>query len=124
MLRLVFDKQRRLVSREAIFTQATSLMQLDHDQPDVYSRHEFSQFKPYDVGEGRRLWFPSKAVLRYYLGRLPDGSSVQAQAIEVDVRDIEFNLDVPDEKFTIKAPEGVPVHDRRNETYGAVPLSY
>ena len=124
ILRLVYDGQHRLVEREAILTAASPMMQLDHDEAAVYSRHEFSEYKPYDDGSGKRIWFPSKAVLRYYLGKLSDGSPVQSQAIQVDVLDIEFNAPVADEKFTVRAPEGVPVFDRRHDNYATVAVSY
>jgi hypothetical protein len=124
LLRLVFDGQHRLLERETIFTRTSHLMQLDNEEPAVYSRHEFSDYKPYDDGHGKRIWFPSKAVLRYYLGKLPDGTGVQTHAIAVDVRDIEFNAAVPDEKFAVEAPEGVPVYDRRHDSYVTVAPSY
>jgi hypothetical protein len=63
-------------------------------------------------------------MLRYFLGNLPDGSPVQSLAMQIDVDDIEFNVDVPDERFALRAPEGVPVHDQRDSRYTMIGVSY
>ena len=90
----------------------------------VYSRWEFSGFRPYDDGRGNRFWFPSTAMLRYYLGVMPDGSPVQGHAMRIDVGEIEFNVDIPDAKFELEAPEGVPVRDLRDSRYSVIGVSY
>jgi hypothetical protein len=123
-LRMVFDDQRRLIEREAILTRSSSFMELDGEEPAVYSRWEFSSFRPYDDGRGHRIWFPTKAMLRFYLGNLPDGSPVQSLAMQIEVNDIQFNVDVPDEMFTLAAPEGVPVQDQRDGRYSVIAVSY
>ena len=124
VLRMVFDDQRRLVMREAILTASSPFMQLDRDEPAVYSRWEFSGFRPYDDGKGQQFWFPSGAMLRYYLGTLADGSAVQNYAMQIEMRDIEFNVDVSDRKFDLEAPEGVPVRDLRDSRYSVIGVSY
>src|SRR5262249_45898733 len=124
LLRLVFDDKHRLLEREAILTRSSTAMTLDRDEPSICSRHEFSQYRPYDDGQGNTIWFPSPAVLRYFLGCLPDGSPVQSYAIQVSIADIEFNSEIPAEKFTLKTPDEVPVFDRRQDRYGTVSLSY
>ena len=124
ILRMLFDEQWRLIQRDAVLTRSSSFMELNNEEPAVYSRWEFSDFRPYDLGQGNRIWFPSKAMLRYYLGSLPDGTPVQSFAVDIEVGDIEFNVAVPDEKFKLVAPEGVPVHDHRDSRYAIVGVSY
>jgi hypothetical protein len=124
VLRLAFDDQHRLVEREAILTRSSSTMMIERDEPAVYARHEFSDYRSYDDGQGRRIWFPSRAVLRYYLGQLADGTPVQSFALCVEIDDIEFNSPIADKKFALVAPEGVPVHDRRQDGFATVVLSY
>ena len=124
IIRMVFDDEHRLIQRDAILTQPSAFMDLDNGEPAVYSRYDCSDFRPYDDGEGNRLWFPAHVVLRYYLGNLVDGSSVQNYAIAIDVNDIEFNGDVPDEKFVLTAPDGVPTQDYRAGRYAMMAVSY
>ncbi len=124
VLRMVFDEQRRLVQRDAILTRSSSFLELDNEAPAVYSRWEFSNFRPYDDGRGGYLWFPTNAILRYYLGTLPDGTLVQSRAMQIEVGDIEFNVEVPDEKFELHAPDGVPVRDLRSSRYSTIGVSY
>ena len=63
-------------------------------------------------------------MLRYYLGTLPDRTAVQSYAMQIDIGDIEFNVDVPAEKFRLGPPEGVPVHDARESRYSISTVSY
>jgi outer membrane lipoprotein-sorting protein len=123
-LRWVYDDQRRLLVRDAILTRPSPFIELDNDQPALYSRWEFSGFRPYADGQGNRFWFPSGAMLRYYLGTLPDGSPVQSHAMRIEVGEIEFNADIPDEKFELESPEGVPVRDLRDSRYSVIGVSY
>jgi hypothetical protein len=124
VLRMVFDEQRRLVRRDAILTRSSTFMELDHDEPAVYARWEFSKFRPYDDGNGSQIWFPARAMLRYYLGVLPDGSLVERSTMQIDVRNIEFNVEIPASRFQLDAPQGVPVRDLRDSGYSVLGVSY
>ena len=124
ILRMVFDEQHRLLVRDAILTKPSSFMELDDQQPALYSRWEFSNFRNYDDGQGHQFWFPASAMLRYYLGTLPDRTAVQSYAMQIDIGDIEFNVDVPAERFRLRPPEGVPVHDARDSRFSISTVSY
>jgi hypothetical protein len=124
VLQLTYDDQRRLIQRDVILTRSSPFLQLDDEEPALYARWEFSRFHPHDDGRGNTIWFPAKAMLRYYLGNLSDGSPVQSFAMKINLDKIEFNVAVPDEKFTLAAPEGVPVHDHRDSRYTMIGVSY
>ncbi|MGD9722182.1 MAG: hypothetical protein AB7O59_11935 [Pirellulales bacterium] len=123
-LRLEYDEEHRLIARDVILRDASSWMETDDSEPAVFSRWEFSNFRSYGDGQGNQVWFPSSAMLRYYLGALPDGSLVQSYALQVDVGDIEFNADIPDSRFALQPPEGVPVRDLRDGGNAALGVSY
>ena len=123
-LHFTFDDKHRLISREMVLTQSSAILTLDRDEPAVVSRHEFFDHKPYDLGEGNTLWFPSKVILRYYLGNLSDGTPVQSNAVQIDIGDIEFNADIPAEKFVLSVPEGVTVYDHRDDRFLTTSQSY
>jgi hypothetical protein len=124
MLRWLYDDEHRLLSRDAILTRSSSFMELVDDQPAVYSRWEFSDFRPYDTGRGASIMFPSRAMVRFYVGTLADGSLVQSSAMQVEVGDIDFNVDIPAETFKLTPPEGVRVRDLRDSDYSAIGVSY
>jgi len=124
VLRLTYDDRWRLLARDVILTESSSFLELDHERPAVYSRLELSDMRPYADGRGGQIWFPAKALLRYFVGTLPDGSPVQNQAIAVDLSGLEFNIDIPPDRFELKVPEGVPRVDQRQSRYSVTGLSY
>ncbi len=124
VLQMVYDEKRRLVRRDIILTRTSPFLQLDDDEPTVYARWDFSQFRPYDDGAGNRIWFPAQAMLRYYMGRLPDGSLVERSTTQIDVKSIEFNVEIPASRFELAAPPGVPERDLRDGGYSVLGVSY
>lgn len=124
VLRLIYDDRWRLLTREIILTKSSTFLQLDDEQPAVYSRLELGDLRPYADGRGGQIWFPAKALLRYFVGTLADGTPVQSQAIAVDLGSLEFNVDIPADRFELKVPEGVPRVDQRQSDYAVMGVSY
>lgn len=102
---LVYDDQFRLIERQLIF-------KIEPDpEPRIYERHVFSNYKEYEDPSGEVIWFPTKAVYHDYVGNSPDGTPVEVEQRTINIREIKFNVDIPDEKFVIKFPLGIKMYD-------------
>jgi hypothetical protein len=102
---LIYDNMFRLLEREVIVKMTPD------PEPRIYERHVFSDYKEYEGPTGEAIWFPAKAVYRYYAGNLPNGTLVEAYHQTLNIRQIKFNVDIPDEKFALEFPSGIRVYD-------------
>lgn len=100
---LIFDDNFRLVERQDIF-------QMSPDPaPRIYERHNFLNYTKYTDKSGETIWFPSEAVYHYYMGNLQDGMPVEYESMKMKIKEIKFNIDIPDDKFVIEFPAGTKV---------------
>jgi hypothetical protein len=70
-----------------------------------------SDYRPHELPQGEPTWFPHQAVVGYYVGQLPDGTLVEWQTESLRIKDLRFNVDIPDEKFTLDFPREARVFD-------------
>jgi len=102
---LIYDDEFRLMQWDMI-------RQIAPDpKPRLYERYVLSNYKKYEDQSGEVIWFPSKAVYHLYGGDLPDGTPVEVFQKTVNIRQIKFNVDIPDEKFVLKFPLGTKIWD-------------
>ena len=109
-LLMVFDNEHRLVERDVLVTSQKTANYVPLE------RHEFLDHKAYDDGRGRRIWFPSEAILQAYTLETP---SVR----HVTIEKIAFNLDIPDEKFSLEFPRDADVYDGVNQRWKVPPAN-
>jgi hypothetical protein len=103
---LVLDEKYRLVQRDEI------MQRTGDKEPRLYERHEFTDYKAYDDPSGEQIWFPSHALYRYYMGNMPDGSPVNHTTKQIEITSLEFNVNIPDDVFTLDIPKNARVYDR------------
>ncbi|KPL25096.1 MAG: hypothetical protein AMJ75_01960 [Phycisphaerae bacterium SM1_79] len=102
---LLFDDKHRLIERQYI-------SQISPDPaPRLCERHVFSNYKKYKDESGELIWFPQNAVYHHYMGNLSDGTPVEYTANTMTIREIRFNVDIPDEEFLIEFPPGTEIWD-------------
>jgi hypothetical protein len=106
---LLFDQDNRMVERKEI------------DNLYVYSREEFSGYQRHEGPGKDAIWFPHKAVYHYY-AHMGDRRNIEEYRTEtIDIRSIEFNVDIPDETFALQFPPGTKIHDStRRSVYSLV----
>ncbi|MFO0811502.1 MAG: hypothetical protein U0746_22970 [Gemmataceae bacterium] len=102
---LLLDEQRRIVERRVIAKAGNMLKQ------DVIEIHKFGDFRSHDTGSGEPIWFPHHAVISYYAGRHANGALMEWTTHAVTIKDIQFNVDIPDERFTLQFPANAEVWD-------------
>ncbi|UCG46852.1 MAG: hypothetical protein JSU94_15300 [Phycisphaerales bacterium] len=103
---LFFDQDRRLLERQ--------LIRYEESLPRIIQTHTFSDYTEHQDSSGETIWFPHKAVWHYYMGSLPDGTLVENTTDIVTIKEISFNVDIPDEQFTIEFPPGTKIWDGVN----------
>jgi hypothetical protein len=100
-----FDEERRLIEREL-------LVKLGRDPTErLYETHIFTSYEPHTDGTGETIEFPHKVVYHQYLERLPNGIAPEYTAQTITIEDIKFNVEIPDELFTLEFPAGTRVYD-------------
>ena len=92
---LRFDEKRRLVERRLINHFP------DEPRPRLSQKHVFSNYEKYEHSSGEPIWFPQKAVYHFYAGVLADGTPVEYWAKVIEVNELEFNVEIPDEVFVL-----------------------
>ncbi len=70
----------------------------------------FSDYRRKDLPQGEPLWFPHQVTISYYAGQF-EGKMLEWMTETVRIQDIRFNVDIPDEMFTIEFPENARVFD-------------
>jgi len=102
---LLFDGQRRLMERKIFF-------KLSRDPaPRLYETHRFEDYRSCTDDAGRVIVFPFRALYTYYLEPLPDGTLVDYVTRTITVKDIRFNVDIPDDMFVLEIPKHIPYYD-------------
>ncbi len=102
---LEFDNQNRLIERQII-------RKVEHDpKPRLHEKHRFFDYKAYQDASGETIWFPHRGEYSYYLGPLNNGGVVEYSSKTIRVRDIKFNVDIPDEKFVLAFPKNAKIYD-------------
>ncbi|MEX0713438.1 MAG: hypothetical protein WD278_13870, partial [Pirellulales bacterium] len=103
---LLFDAQWRLLERQYKSVYSGS------DTPRIGEIHYFSDYKDFHDFSGERIWFPRRATYRYYLGKTNDGRLVEYDSRVIHIRDIKFNAEISDDKFTLEFPPTTRVFDQ------------
>lgn len=107
-IELTFDSEDRLAERR------TLPPPFSHKQParDVNQIYRISDYRvhPNPAGE-ERIWFPYQFSMSLCMGTLPDGRIVEWATKFLRVKQIEFNLDIPDSLFTQEIPSSATTWD-------------
>jgi hypothetical protein len=80
--------------------------------------NRYSDFQSHPNPYGESIWFPHRIIQNKYLGRHPSGQLVETHTEGITIREIRFNVDIPEEKFTLTFPtearvwDGVTGHNR------------
>ncbi len=102
---LLFDDEHRLVEREVI-------VRMDPDKsPRVNEKHRLMEYQAHRDRSGEIISFPARALYSYYMGVLPDGRLVEYTTEDIRISDIQFNVDIPDQKFVLEIPKDAAVYD-------------
>jgi hypothetical protein len=102
-LMFVFDGEHRLVRRDVLSKSPQG------GEFTLWERHEFLGHKPYDGGGGRKIWFPSEAILRVYKNQ--NNEAIESVVRHITIDKIDFNIDIPDEQFAFEFPQDVTVYN-------------
>lgn len=102
---LFFSKDGRMVERQVIRKLP------DDRQRFVREIHILSKFESFPSRTGESIQFPRHATYRYNMGVHPNGTLVEYMTEEIDIRDIQFNIDIPKETFQLRIPRDVEVYD-------------
>ena len=101
---LWFDRQHRLIERAVYY-------KWEYDpKPRIFERHVFLDYQGHADPSGETIWFPRKAVYHYYMGVDPQGL-IEYNVRTLDVKNVKFNIDIPDDRFDLEFPPGVRVWD-------------
>lgn len=77
----------------------------------LVEKHTFFDYRSYTDSSGETIWFPHEATYKTY-ARLPsDGSAIEKSVRKVKIRDIKFNVEIPDEFFELKIPKNAKLYD-------------
>ncbi|HUT29466.1 MAG TPA: hypothetical protein VMX13_06720 [Sedimentisphaerales bacterium] len=102
---LLFDEELRLAERQVI-------AQISPDPgPRLYEKHVFTNYQRHEDASGGIIWFPTEGIYHYYMGNLSDGTPVEFKTRRMSIKEIKFNVDIPDEKFVIEFPPGTKIWD-------------
>lgn len=101
----VFDLDGRLRQRDMI-----SRVYSD-EPPFMTQRYEFHDYVDHQDTSGERISFPTRVVLHYYMGELPDGTPVEYKTWTMRVTDIAFNSKIDDDQFMLQFPDDYEVLD-------------
>lgn len=105
---LLFDRDNRMVSRKVYGKLG--------DQPErLWSQEELSDYQRHQGPGGEAIWFPHKEVDHHY-AFVGDGKVVEWGTHAVQIRSIEFNVEIPDETFSLRFPPGTKIHDSTRPT--------
>jgi len=100
---LLFDNNHRLVERQ--------LIAHSKSVSGIIEKHTFSDYVRHTDDSGESVWFPHQAVWHHYIGPLPEDPPVEYGKKTLTIKQIKFNVDIPDEKFTIQFPPGTKIYD-------------
>jgi hypothetical protein len=65
----------------------------------------------FTAADGKRIWFPRKAVLRYLLGEAKDGTPVPWLEKLFTFHEAKFNMAIGEETFAPQFPKGALIHE-------------
>jgi hypothetical protein len=102
----LLDSKGRTVQRDLLYRLYAP------EPPRVHKRFTFHDYREHADPSGEVIWFPHKAVCHGYMDYLPDGRPVENVTKTIIIREIRFNVEIPDEMFTIEFPPGTKVLDR------------
>src|SRR5262249_14918225 len=97
---ILFDTQGKMVERRHLRASARGRPRHEHE------RFLLQEYAPFSDPSGEQIWFPKKVIRKFYSEPFPDGSRVEWMTKEYTIRNIKFNLPIPDEQFVIDLPEG------------------
>lgn len=112
---LYFDPDWRLVQQDHI-----SFNPVEQKEA-IYSRVFLKDYRPYQDASGETIWFPHQAIVHHHTGSMPEGSLIVSRTKTVTVKSIRFNVDIPDDKFVLQMPKGVPIRIGRDVPASAIP---
>jgi hypothetical protein len=101
----LFGPDCRMLERRVIVLFASE------DRPRLNEIHTFAGYERFDNLKGEPIWFPRRAEYHFVAGVLPDGSPAVYETKHIRIRDITFNVDIPDAMFELKLPESAKVYD-------------
>ncbi|MCI0381053.1 MAG: hypothetical protein L0215_26005 [Gemmataceae bacterium] len=102
---LFFGRDGRLIERQIIF-------QLPSEpKPFVCEIHELSDYETFPNPNGEPIWFPRRAVYHYNMGVHPNGTLVEYLTETIHIKDIKFNVEIPDGVFELPIPSDARVWD-------------
>lgn len=105
---LLFDEHSRLVEREIIDDRY-------HEKSEsVHEKHLIANYKSFQDSSGEMIWFPHNVVFSYIVGTLPDGRMAEWSRTSVEIKDIIFNPEIPEEQFSIDFPPDTEIYDGLN----------
>jgi hypothetical protein len=81
------------------------------EPPFMTQRYEFHDYVDHQDTSGERISFPTRVVLHYYMGELPDGTPVEYKTWTMRVTDIAFNSKIDDDQFMLQFPDDYEVLD-------------
>jgi hypothetical protein len=70
-----------------------------------------SDYRRHELPEGEPIWFPHEVAISYCAGQMPDGRVVEWKSEMLQLRDVKFNVNIPDDNFTIEFPSDIRVYD-------------
>lgn len=102
-LALFFDEQHRLVERQEFEKVPSGKLQLDGKQVA-------SDYRAYPHPSGETIWFPDEVIYRSYY-TLSNGAALEAFTKKLRVRNLQFNIEIPDDFFELKIPNNAKIYD-------------
>ena len=78
-------------------------------------------YQPHKDLSGETIWFPGRAIYNYHLGETPEGNPIVYSTNTLHIRSIRFNVNIPEEKFVLQMPKGVPIRIGRDVPASAIP---
>jgi hypothetical protein len=105
---LYFDSENRLVERRMLYV-------LPPEGERVWESHVFNDYRKQLHSSGEAIWFPHKAVYHYYMGVSADGTLAEYKTMEITIAEAKFNVEIPDDKFSLAFPPGIRIWDGVHE---------
>ena len=113
---LYFNNSWQIVQRD----EAVESSRLEK-KPHVNIRYFLRDYRPHKDPRGETIWFPQQAVHHYHTGATPEGKLIVNHTETINVKSIRFNVDIPDEKFVLPIPKGLPIYVHRDVPANLVP---
>ncbi|MES1213548.1 MAG: hypothetical protein ABUL64_03095, partial [Singulisphaera sp.] len=107
-LRLHFDAQHRLVTREVL------LKESGQKEFDLHRRLELVDYESHRAADGATIWFPRRVISTIYV-KDDKGADLPCQRMTFTVLESKFNETIPDSQFVLAIPEGTPILGQEDE---------